>query len=152
MRHLWENSHLKHNNSNEEHFFIMFLTLKAMQGHFWEQCQVGLSHKSGECVREKNGCGSCTVKRSQCTWNGSAHFTATAYSSVPSNGGKQVMITKQTPQLDWSDSWSVFPNCVWALRKCRLSLWHHFLCPQVPKPVSWVDLQLNSEIAGTSNH
>lgn len=59
-----------------------------MPGHFWELCQVGVSHKSGECVREK------------WIWIHKGHemalapFTATAYSSVPSNGGKQVMLTK----------------------------------------------------------
>lgn len=33
----------------KEHLFIMFLTLKAMRGHFWESCQMGVTHKSGEC-------------------------------------------------------------------------------------------------------
>lgn len=51
MRCLGENSHLKHNNSNGEQFFIMFFTLKAIPGRFWEPCQVGGEPQiSGMCL------------------------------------------------------------------------------------------------------
>lgn len=86
MRCLWENSHLKHNNSNGEHFFIVFFTLKAMPGRIWELCQVrGEPQISGMCLVS-----SSSVKL----------FTATAYSSVPSNGGKRLLLTTQTLLLD----------------------------------------------------
>lgn len=91
MTYLREYSHLKQNNSKEEHFFIMFLTLKATWGHFWEQCQVGGGDTNLANVTGQNGYGSTSVHETA-----PDSFTATAYSSVPSNGEKRVVLTKLT--------------------------------------------------------
>lgn len=82
----------------------MFLTLKAMPGHLWELCQVRVSHKSGGCVRQK------------WRWIHSVHemalapFNDTAYSSVPSNGGKRVVLTIDASAGCLSDTWFFFPH------------------------------------------
>lgn len=103
----------------------MFLTLKAMPGHFWERCQVGVSHKSGECVREKWMWILYCKKDHRVHETALPHFTATAYSSVPSNGGKQVMLTKQTLLLVLKWDSALFPTCVWALFHMIFLTWFH---------------------------
>lgn len=70
------NSHWKPNNEDKENIFITILTLKSMKGHFWEPC-----HWSNTQLWE-NACEEIL-----------APFKSIAYSSVPSNGGKQVTLT-----------------------------------------------------------
>lgn len=111
MRHLWENSHLKHNNSNEKHFFIMFLTLKSMPENVWEQCQVGVSYKSGECVWGKMGCGSSPVKGSQCTWHGSGALHCHCLFKCALQWRKTGHVDK-TDCSAWSDTWFFPPTCM----------------------------------------
>lgn len=146
MRHLCENSHLKHNNSNEEYFFIMFLTLSAMPGHFWEQCQVGVSHKSGEMCQGKwmwiLYCKRITVYM-KWLWLTSMPLLIQVCPPMEENRS-----CWQNRLFCWMFEWYLvlFSICVWALQKC-----YFWVSPAIRWQNQWTKCT-NSEITGTSNN
>lgn len=96
MTYLREYSHLKQNNSKEEPFFFHnVLNTKGNTGTFLGMVPGGGGDTNLANVTGQNGYGSTSVHEMA-----PDSFTATAYSSVPSNGEKQVVLTKRTPLPD----------------------------------------------------
>lgn len=118
MGYLWESSHLKENNSKEEHLFIMFLTLKAMWGHFWESRQMGVTHKSGECDKSE------WIWIHIWTWTGSRLFYCQRLFKCALQWRKTAHVeTKKYWLLCWMWNWCslVSPIFVWC--------WCHLVFP-----------------------
>lgn len=97
MTYLREYSRLKQNNSKEEHFFYNVLNTKGNTGTFLGMVPGGGAGEDTNLanVTGQNGYGSTSVHEMA-----PDSFTATAYSSVPSNGEKRVVLTKRTPLPD----------------------------------------------------